>query len=462
MNINVQKVFTAVLYVVFIVTILFLINKSNKIFQENRLQRELDNISSTYIALSNIQFSFIYEKDLSYKAKFETTVKQFLQKSKEIKDCDYIALKGFVFNYIDLLESLFIYQMELGLNHNSGLYGNLRKSIHRVEKSIKKHNDSSLEIMMLTLRRNEKDFMLRGLDKYIEYYSNNYVVFEKMIRQKGKHALLGDLESYRDNFYHFVAYYKKIGYQKESLGVIQKAKNLKRGFFDRLNMKKELIAHNIEQKRMEIENATLILVIDILMLTILYFFSRIELNHAKDTNPLTSLHGNHRIEREIRKTISLNADVRHIIYFDFDFFKQFNDRFGFKVGDEVILYFSVLIQDVFKAKSSFFGHIGGDDFIVIIRNKEYEKIHEKIEKITKLFEENAKQYYTQEEIDRGFMVQKDRFDTEREIPLLSVSASLIEIPRGVKLINASTVSEAISTMKPYSKRYKIVGMSFIN
>jgi methyl-accepting chemotaxis protein len=55
---------------------------------------------------------------------------------------------------------------QLGLDEKSGLEGRLRASVHDIESRIAQMQDQGLLITMLTMRRHEKDFMLRRDRKY--------------------------------------------------------------------------------------------------------------------------------------------------------------------------------------------------------------------------------------------------------------------------------------------------------
>lgn len=55
----------------------------------------------------------------------------------------------------------------LGLDEKSGLQGSLRNSVHEVEARLKAASLDALTVKMLMMRRHEKDFMLRGKEKYI-------------------------------------------------------------------------------------------------------------------------------------------------------------------------------------------------------------------------------------------------------------------------------------------------------
>jgi len=68
----------------------------------------------------------------------------------------------------------------IGLTHEKGLRGSLRHSVHSAEQAITNENDDELLANMLMLRRNEKDFMMRLLTKYLDKHNSNY---KKMMSQ---------------------------------------------------------------------------------------------------------------------------------------------------------------------------------------------------------------------------------------------------------------------------------------
>lgn len=55
----------------------------------------------------------------------------------------------------------------LGLDEERGLQGTLRGAVHDIEELLKEHTDDKLQVLMLMMRRHEKDFIMRGADKYI-------------------------------------------------------------------------------------------------------------------------------------------------------------------------------------------------------------------------------------------------------------------------------------------------------
>ena len=62
-----------------------------------------------------------------------------------------------------------------------------------------------------------------------------------------------------------------------------------------------------------------------------------------------------------------------LIVLDMDNFKQVNDRLGHLIGDAVILDVALSLQKVFR-KSDILGHIGGDEFLVLMKDVDEVKI----------------------------------------------------------------------------------------
>ncbi|WP_085899826.1 methyl-accepting chemotaxis protein [Kiloniella majae] len=70
---------------------------------------------------------------------------------------------------------------ELGLNEKEGLQGSLRKAVHEVEVKLKEAKQDDLMVKMLMMRRHEKDFMLRGADKYLTRIETRRSEFDPLL-----------------------------------------------------------------------------------------------------------------------------------------------------------------------------------------------------------------------------------------------------------------------------------------
>ena len=56
-----------------------------------------------------------------------------------------------------------------------------------------------------------------------------------------------------------------------------------------------------------------------------------------------------------------------LFFFDLDFFKEINDRFGHAEGDIALINFSKILQDAFR-QSYVIGRLGGDEFVALLTN----------------------------------------------------------------------------------------------
>ncbi|WP_114095438.1 methyl-accepting chemotaxis protein [Thalassospira xiamenensis] len=70
-------------------------------------------------------------------------------------------------NYATEFQTIANLQREIGLDEESGLLGSLRASVHNVEEALDQYKADKLTIIMLMMRRHEKDFLARIDPKYV-------------------------------------------------------------------------------------------------------------------------------------------------------------------------------------------------------------------------------------------------------------------------------------------------------
>jgi len=89
----------------------------------------------------------------------------------------------------------------LGLDEKSGLQGKLREAIQSVESKLKAINRDSLTVTMLMMRRHEKDFILRGNEKYIARITKRRQEFDEKLAQENLSATdVAELKSLMDAY----------------------------------------------------------------------------------------------------------------------------------------------------------------------------------------------------------------------------------------------------------------------
>jgi len=171
---------------------------------------------------------------------------------------------------------------------------------------------------------------------------------------------------------------------------------------------------------------------------------------AQNQNPLTKLPGNKQIEIYLHTIFSEKLNV-HIVYFDFNDFKPFNDKYGFRQGDRAILIFSELLQKIIPSEN-LIAHIGGDDFFIGFIDKNYEEVYEIVKFLIESFEVNVSSLYSKEDLNRKYIIANDRFGVQREFNLLSISAAIIEI---CEKSSEEIFNENLGKIKKQSKLSKL-------
>ncbi len=181
------------------------------------------------------------------------------------------------------------------------------------------------------------------------------------------------------------------------------------------------------------------------------------LNSNRMVSPLTGLPGNIQIQAEMKKRLSNNKEFA-MLYLDLDNFKAYNDTYGFSNGDEMIKFTAKVIQDnIFKSgnEKNFVGHIGGDDFIAIVEESDYEKIAQDI--ITD-FDMGVQKYFNKEDIENGFIEVENRKGIMEQYPLTSISIGVVDVAKG-RFKNTLEIGEAGAAVKHLAKT--IYGSTYV-
>ncbi len=97
-----------------------------------------------------------------------------------------------------------------------------------------------------------------------------------------------------------------------------------------------------------------------------------QIETARYANPLTLLPGNVPINEHIDFLLQSGKPFA-VCYGDLDNFKPFNDVYGYRKGDEMIQFTGKLLNNTCDPQRDFIGHIGGDDFILVMQSPDWEK-----------------------------------------------------------------------------------------
>lgn len=155
--------------------------------------------------------------------------------------------------------------------------------------------------------------------------------------------------------------------------------------------------------------------------------TRLQIQAARYANPLTLLPGNVPIHEHLDDLLEQGA-IFTVAYCDLDYFKPYNDVYGYRKGDELIQWAAKILQDACDPNLDFLGHIGGDDFVLVMRSPNWQ---ERIETILVRFERERGIFFHESDIARGGYESRDRRGELVHHPLASLSVGILPVSPGV-------------------------------
>ncbi len=169
----------------------------------------------------------------------------------------------------------------------------------------------------------------------------------------------------------------------------------------------------------------------------------------RKVSPLTNLPGNVQIQAEMKRRL-MKKEYFVMLYLDLDNFKAYNDVYGFSKGDEIIKFTARTIINNVHAKdedNNFVGHIGGDDFIAIVDDDNFEEI---CQNIVLEFDKNIKKYFNEDDLKKGYLEVPNRKGIIEEFPLTTISVGAVEVTPG-RFKNALEIGEEGAQVKHLAK-----------
>jgi diguanylate cyclase (GGDEF)-like protein len=145
-------------------------------------------------------------------------------------------------------------------------------------------------------------------------------------------------------------------------------------------------------------------------------------------SPLTGLPGNVSINQELARRVGLDKPFA-MLQIDIDYFKAFNDYYGYARGDQAIQTLArILVESShrFGGSANFIGHIGGDDFVVLTTPDVAEAFGEAI---IAEFVEMVKALYDDDDRERGYVEVRNRRHQLERFPLMSVTIAMVSTDR---------------------------------
>ncbi|MCF2948572.1 hypothetical protein L0668_10675 [Paraglaciecola aquimarina] len=207
---------------------------ANQIYNTHQLMR-LNNHSQLLLELNNSllqqrrhEKDFLLRADNQYLDKFNRGAELFKQNMNHLEGLfkqasntskEFIELKSSVATYCRLFNELSSLMADIGLDENSGYRGQLRQAAHQLEAQFEADNQTYLHLLLLQLRRNEKDFLLRHNMLYVDQEIRTYQTLRKALvnlTAPQSDAQLTLLDKYQHKFLQLVKNQNTIGLDHNS------------------------------------------------------------------------------------------------------------------------------------------------------------------------------------------------------------------------------------------------------
>ena len=183
------------------------------------------------------------------------------------------------------------------------------------------------------------------------------------------------------------------------------------------------------------------------LLDLLKAITQQQLEMARYANPLTQLPGNVPIMRELQQRLDIKKPFV-VAYCDLDQFKPYNDSYGYSKGDEVILLFNDILRRNVCKRSDFIGHIGGDDFILVLSGDDWQQI---CNNILAEFAAEIPQRYSVEDRRNKCVITKGRDNQARCFPIMTLSVGSIRLGTEDFPQTIASLSKALTDAKSRAK-----------
>lgn len=137
-------------------------------------------------------------------------------------------------------------------------------------------------------------------------------------------------------------------------------------------------------KSIRFESALLILFIVTFLISYGIIF---RLKHDNKIDGLTKVYNRKFFDLRYNKLLKNNVEF-YLAIVDIDNFKSLNDKYGHIFGDSVLVGISNIINELLEKNSKVYRY-GGEEFVILLRCREYDKVIRKLEEI-RLSIENSK------------------------------------------------------------------------
>ena len=143
----------------------------------------------------------------------------------------------------------------------------------------------------------------------------------------------------------------------------------------------------------------------------------------QQANLLTMLPGNIPVGDCVHELLDRSAEFT-IALLDLSNFKPFNNHYDHTKGDELLVIFADLLRKHINSTTDFAGHIGGDDFVLVLRDGNWQEV---FASLFNEFNHRAISFYNKKDQAQGGIQSTDRYGKDKFFEFVTVSAGIMSV-----------------------------------
>lgn len=231
-------------------------------------------LSNDLLQMRRHEKDFLMRMDSKYLTLLDQRAENFLLKIemlradlKEDKDGPIKASISSFYEYKEGFKQVVNKMRQIGFSENDGVQETFRQAIHQLEVALRERDDTESQVLMLQIRRAEKDFMLRKRLEYVTKLNSLAEQLQTKLQNKGQVELEHLLVAYRENFSKLAIAHQDLGLTSEDglRFIFRKAShNLEQTLADMINTLSPEISkqeESVKLSRMVIISTNLVLLL---------------------------------------------------------------------------------------------------------------------------------------------------------------------------------------------------------
>lgn len=170
----------------------------------------------------------------------------------------------------------------------------------------------------------------------------------------------------------------------------------------------------------------------------------------QDVHPVSKLPGVSTAMKEIKSKIE-SKELFTVACTDLSKFRIFNDHYGFKKGDEIVVHTASIIRDAmleFGSAYDFLAHFGGDDFVFITLPESLDSI---CRRIIEVFDSTILSFYDEADRNKKSISIKNRQGMLSQYPIMKISIGVTS-NKIYTLSSAAQTFQIITELKDFAKK----------